>query len=266
MLLSFNLLNQFSDLTHFCTTRIGGFSQGNYASFNLSPYSGDNPEHFIANKLQLCKEIDVKAQNLIIPYQNHGTEILEIDDVFLQSDELLQQKMLYGVDALFTKKKNICIGVTTADCVPLIFYDIEKEIIAVAHAGWRGTCNRIAEKLISSLVEQYQSNPESIFVVIGPSISAEVYEVGEDLISKFEENKFPTSLIFKHINRKTYLDLWQANQYLLEQSGTPASQIEIAGLCTYTQHERFFSARRLGIKSGRMLTGIMMKTAHEIKL
>lgn len=259
MLLSFELLSHFRNLTHFSTMREGGVSRGSYTSFNLSPYSGDDLSCFQENKRRLCVEINIPQEKLFIPFQTHGTEILEIDDSFLQSDEILQQKMLYGVDALYTKKKNICIGITTADCVPLFFYDAQKEIIAVAHAGWRGTADRIAEKLVQTFKKKYKSDPENIFVVIGPSISVNAYRVGEELVPIFARNGFPIASVFKETDRQLHLDLWEANKCLLIENGIPERQIEISGVCTYSQSEYFFSARKLSIESGRILSGIMMR-------
>jgi len=96
-------------------------------------------------------------------------------------------------------------------------------------------------------------------VTIGPSISAKVYEVGQDVVDNFESAVFNISEIVKIRNKSIYLDLWKANQQSLLKAGIAAENIEVAGICTYTEHERFFSARRLGIKSGRLLSGIMLK-------
>ncbi|MEI6297851.1 MAG: peptidoglycan editing factor PgeF [bacterium] len=257
--ISYQLLNQYNEIAHFCTCRQGGVSVGNYASFNLSPFSGDDATSFAHNKQKLCHHLGVDADKLIIPYQTHGTVIQEIDETFinLKSDE--QSKYLNGVDALFTQLSGICIGVTTADCVPILFFDPIKKVIAVAHAGWRGTCARIAEMTVQTLVEKYQSKPEDILVVIGPSISPDVYEVGKEVVENFEMAGFDISEIVTDRNNVSYLDLWKANQQSLERVGVLKNHIEISGICTFSQHEQFFSARRLGIKSGRMLSGIIMK-------
>lgn len=232
---------------------------GNYASFNMSPFSGDNPWDFAINKQSLCEQIGVNPTQLIIPYQIHGTEIKEIDERFFQLPAEEKTEYLNGVDALFTRIPQVCIGVTTADCVPLVFFDPTQKAVAVAHAGWRGTCAGIAEKTVQTFVKYYNSNPADIRVTIGPSISADVYEVGEDVVRNFDDAGFDISTIVTKLNGSFYLDLWKANQLTLKKGGILAEHIEIAGICTFTQHEQFFSARRLGIKSGRMLSGIMLK-------
>lgn len=258
-MISFPLFDQFPFITHFCTTRQGGVSKGAYASNNLSPFSGDAPIHFAENRNRLCNNLGISSHQLVIPFQTHGTEIREIDSAFFQLNPSEQQDYLHGIDALITSQPNVCIGVTTADCVPLLFVDKEKKVVAAAHAGWRGTCARMGEKVLSCFKEKYNSDINDVLVVIAPSISVEVYEVGEELVTEFEEKGFPVSQIFKKQNEKNYLDLWKANQWLLLENGIKPENIEIAGICTYTNHEQFFSARRLGIASGRILSGIMLK-------
>ena len=257
-MITYKLLEKYKEIAHFCTDREGGASMGNYASFNTSPFSGDNPEHVNENQQILCKQFGIERDKLIIPYQTHGSEIREIDTDFFQLTKEGKSKALHGIDALFTQIPKVCIGVTTADCVPLQLYDPVKQVIAVAHAGWRGTCARISEKTIQSLVDKYNCNPSDIRVVIGPSISVNVYEVGKELLTHFETAGFDISDIVTIRNQSFYLDLWKANKQSLLKAVILNQHIETSGMCTFTEHERFFSARRLGIKSGRMLSGIML--------
>jgi YfiH family protein len=252
-------LNKYNEIAHFCTSREGGVSVGNYASWNLSPFSGDKPECFNENKLLLCNKLGIDSEKLIIPFQTHGTEVREIDDDFFQFSTVEKANYLNGIDAIFTKLPNVCVSVTTADCVPLLFFDPTKKVIAAAHAGWRGTCGRIAEKTIHALVERFDCKPNDILVTIGPSISSNVYEVGSEVVDAFKLAEFETSKIVDIRNHSIFLDLWQANRQVLERVGVLPQNIEISGICTYTEHERFFSARRLGLKSGRILSGIMLK-------
>ncbi len=258
-LINYRLFNEFTNIAHFCTTRIGGVSVGNYASFNFGQYSGDNIENQKQNLLILSKKIGIKPENIILPFQTHETVVKNIDETFLKFDKEEQFEFLNGVDGLITNLHNICIGVTTADCVPIQYYDAVNKVIGVAHAGWRGTCGKIVINLIEKMVLDFGSNPKDIFAVIGPSISSEAYNVGKDVLHAFEVSGFPVDHFFEFRNNEIYLDLWKANHWLLTKSGVPENQIEIAGICTYSENEKFFSARRLGIKSGRILSGIMLK-------
>jgi YfiH family protein len=257
-MITYSLLNKHSEIAHFCTSREGGVSVGNYASWNLSPFSGDSPECVNKNTEILCEKLGIELDKLIIPYQTHETEVKEIDEAFFQLPTDEKANYLNGVDAIFTQLPQVCIGITTADCVPLLFFDPKKRVIAAAHAGWRGTCGRIAEKTIQSLIERFGCNPADILVAIGPSISPKVYEIGSEVVDAFESGGFDTTEIVEIRNNAIFLDLWQANQQVLEKAGILPQNIEISGICTYTEHDRFFSARRLGIKSGRILSGIML--------
>ncbi len=257
--LIFDIFNSFSEITHFCTTRIGGVSTGNFASFNITPYSADNDNNFRLNIQILSDETNIPTENFIFPFQTHEDKVLVIDRQFICQTNDKKKDELQRIDAIITNEKNICIGVTTADCVPVLLYDKNKRIIAVVHAGWRGTCARLVEKTISKMQETYESDSKDIYALIGPSISPEVYEVGSDLIAPFSNAGFEVNTIFSERKEKLFLDLWEANRQLLIKSGVPPSQIQVSGICTFSQYQNFFSARRLGINSGRMYSGIMLK-------
>jgi len=258
-MITYNLLDKQNEIAHFCTSREGGVSVGNYASLNLSPFTGDEESSFAENKKILCDKLGIDSESLIIPFQTHGSEMREIDKAFFELSTEERQAYLNGVDAVITRLPGICVGVTTADCVPMLFFDPTKQVVAAVHAGWRGTCAGIAGKTVRVMVDKYGSLPRDILVAIGPSISAEVYEVGTDVVDEFKAAGFDLSEIIETRNNSIFLNLWKANQQLLEKAGIQANHIEIAGICTFTEHERFFSARRLGIKSGRLLSGIMLK-------
>jgi polyphenol oxidase len=259
-MITYNLLNKYNKIAHFCTTRQGGTSVGNYASFNLSPFSGDDMSAVFENQSKLAEWLGIDADKIILPFQTHGTEVKEITDRFFELADEEKRDYLSSVDAIFTRIQKVCIGISTADCVPILFYDPTKQVVAAAHAGWRGTCGRIAEKTIKALVEVYHCEPSDILVIIGPSISAKVYEVGQEVVDNFESAGFEIPEIVEIRNKSIYLDLWKANEQSLLKAGITADNIEVAGICTFTEHERFFSARRLGIKSGRLLSGIMLKS------
>ncbi len=258
-MITYTLLEQFSEITHFCTTRHGGVSEGNYGTFNIGPYSGDNIEHQTENLNRLSQTINIPTQDIIFPYQTHGNEVFTIDKEFLSKKTSDKNQLLSGKDALITNIHDVCIGVTTADCVPVTFYDPTQKVIAVAHAGWRGTSSQTVKKTIDAMILHFDCKVADIYAVIGPSISVEAYQVGEELYEIFKSAGFPVLEIFKTIDSNLHLDLWKANEWLLLQASIPLNQIEIAGLCTYKNHQDFFSARRLGIKSGRLLSAICIK-------
>jgi len=246
-------------LQHFCTTRHGGVSLGNYGTFNISPFSGDIIENQQSNLSLLAAKLQILPQQIIFPYQTHSDKVKIINADFLQLSESDKTVYLDGVDAIITNLAQVCIGVTTADCVPILIFDKVNKVVAAAHAGWRGTCSRIVENTIQQMIITYGTKPSDVFASIGVSISPEVYNVGEELIEEFENANFPINEIFIRRENQLFLDLWAANKWLLMQSRIPENQIEIAGICSFTNSNDYYSARKLGIKSGRMLSGLMLK-------
>lgn len=256
VLLQFERLQK-HDLFHFSTTIQGGVSEGAYASFNLSFYSGDKFENVLTNRMRLADAAGVSIERLFIPYQTHEDKVLVIDDAFLSLSNKEQMQRLNGIDALITDQKNICIGVTTADCVPLLIFDPGIKVLAAIHAGWKGAMLRIGAKTAKCMIEKFGSNPKNLLVGIAPSISPEKFEVGDEVGEAFEKEGFALSEIsFRNSQTgKLHIDLWEANKLPLVEIGIPSENIEIAGICTNSNPDKFFSARRLTIHSGRMITG-----------
>ncbi|GAB6012446.1 peptidoglycan editing factor PgeF [Viscerimonas tarda] len=256
-LLQFDLFGEYKSLFHFSTTCEGGFSKGSYASFNLGEYSGDDVVSVYKNRSQLASVLNIDPNSLLLPHQVHGDGILTVDADFLSLPALSQKEQLNGVDALITNCQQVCIGVTTADCVPLLVFDPIGNVLAAIHAGWRGTVAKIATKAVAQMQEKYGCNPQNLKAGIAPAISQACFEVGEEVVDAFSGAGFPVNDIGYRCPEtgKIHLDLCCANSLLLTASGIPPQNIEIAGLCTYSHPDKFFSARRQTVKSGRMLTG-----------
>ena len=240
----------------FSTTREGGVGVGAYAGFNVTHYCGDDAEAVAQARCTLCSELGIAVERLILPHQTHGCDVLCIGAPFLLLSKDEQTEILYAKDAVVTNVPNLCIGVSTADCVPVLLYDSVKGVAAAVHAGWRGTVARIVEKCLSVMVERYGVSPADVRAVIGPSISLEAFEVGDEVYDAFAAAAFPMERIARRMGAKWHIDLWEANR--LQLCGVPEGSIEVSGVCTYSRCDEFFSARRLGIKSGRIFSGIMI--------
>ena len=246
----------YEDVVAFSTRRGGG--EGNYDTFNITHYCGDDENHVLHCRKELCEKLDIKDDNLILPRQTHEINILDIKDEFFKLSTEERSDKLYAIDAIVTSMPQVCIGVSTADCVPILLYDFKNRIVAAIHAGWRGTVQRIVEKTISYMQTQYSTSSQNIVAVIGPSIGVEAFEVGDEVYDAFLTQGFDMSRIAKRYE-KWHIDLWEANRIQLLESGVLFENIQLSSVCTYTNHKEFFSARRLGIKSGRIFNGIMMK-------
>jgi len=258
-LLQYNLFQNFNEIIHFCTTRVGNSGSGNYGSSNFSATCGDDPDNLIENIRQLSDYLNITPEKIIIPTQTHSNCVKCIENDFFKLTLTQKKDFLQSVDALVTSLHGVCIGITTADCVPVTFYDPSKQIIAVAHAGWRGTSEKIVVKTINYLKTHFNCNPENLFATIGPCISQEMYPTGKEVADVFSEAGFPVDELIKFEDGKYFPDLKKTNRWLLTENGIPESQIEVSDICTFSNHENFFSARKLGFYSGRMLSGIMLK-------
>lgn len=245
-------------VTAFNTTRRGGVSRGEYGGFNINRYCGDDEACIKSNLEMLGRELNVKAGNIIMPHQTHDCEVRQIGGEFLTLPDTVKAKILEGVDALTTNVRDICIGVSTADCIPIIIYDPEHHAAATVHAGWRGTVKRIAQKAIASMRLSYQSQPQDLVAVIGPGISLEAFEVGDEVYNEFASAGFDMSAISQHKD-KWHIDLKECNLQQLVQSGISKENITVSDICTFNTSDRYFSARKLGTNSGRIFTGIVLK-------
>ena len=244
------------DVTAFSTTRHGGYGSGVYGEFNINRYCGDDETCIDNNAQALSLELDVKKDDIIMPHQTHGTEVMQIAKDFIPLPGNVKKMILEGVDALITDVKGLCIGVSTADCIPILIYDEAHHAAAAVHAGWRGTVKRIAMKAVSAMRVTYGSRPEDLTAVIGPGISLEAFEVGDEVYDEFASAGFCMADISRRYD-KWHIDLPECNRSQLSAAGI--SDIRMTGICTYNNSADFFSARRLGVDSGRIFTGIILR-------
>lgn len=244
-------------VTAFSSTRKGGVSKGNYAEFNINHYCGDDEQDIAANYAALCRLLGIDGTHLAYPHQVHGTVVKRIDEGWPSLPASNRKEWLEGVDAVMTDVAGICIGVSTADCIPVLLYDAAHHACAAIHAGWRGTAARITEKAVDAMAATYGTEAAQLKAVIGPGISLENFEVGNEVYEVFQREGFDMERIARRYD-KWHVDLWEANRLSLIKMGVSADAIHLSGICTYAQANRFFSARRLGINSGRIMTAIMM--------
>ena len=245
------------EVVAFSSTRQGGCSKGNYASFNINRYCRDDEEAIRQNREALCQMLDVSDNRLVMPHQVHLTEIAVVDEDFLQRSDDERQTTLEGVDALMTNVEGVCIGVSTADCIPVLLFDKRQRAVCAIHAGWRGTVQRIVEKAVSKMTAVYGTRPADLVAQIGPGIHLDSFEVGDEVYQAFEKAGFDMNSISRK-KEKWHIDLPECNRQQLLSAGIPAENIAVSPICTFQQYDTYFSARRLGINSGRIFTGILM--------
>lgn len=242
----------------FSTTRRGGSPQSLCGGFNIGNTSDECPEARSACVGALCSAIGIDEQHLIFPHQTHGHEVRRVTTDFFALAPQARQMMMEGVDALSTCLSGVCIGVSTADCVPVLLYDAAHHAAAAIHAGWKGTVQRIVQHTVSHMQQQYGTDSTQLQAVIGPSISPARFEVGDEVYEAFATEGFPMSEIAQRYD-KWHIDLWRSNSFLLTEMGVPPESIHTSDICTYDNTDRFFSARRETIHTGRIFTGIVLR-------
>ena len=252
------------DVIAFSTTRHGGASKGNYGELNINPNCGDDPAAITTNRQALCRTLNIEDSHLFLPHQVHDIECLAITEDILHATPEQRQQLLEGKDALMTTLPHICIGVSTADCIPVLLYDPRHHAKAAIHAGWRGTVSRIVKETFRKMQRCYGTLPEDTLAVIGPGISLKNFEVGQEVYDDFAVHGFDMRLLARKYpcrnnpaQEKWHINLPLCNQLQLESVGVPRSHIQQSGICTYDDVADFFSARRLGINSGRIYTAII---------
>jgi len=233
------------ELFHTITDRYGGVSQEPYESLNLALHVGDRIENVLENRVLTSEKYDFDIKNLIYMDQVHGSDVAVIEHTM--------ENKIASCDALITNVSNIPLMVMVADCVPILFYDAVKKVIAVAHAGRNGTFLRIAEKTVLKMQEQFSCKSDDIMVGIGPSIGSCCYEVGKELADICIKSFGEGYIMIKE--EKYFLDLQSLNRAQLLAVGIPDKNIEISSICTACD-ENYFSYRRED-KTGRF-AGFMM--------
>ena len=232
----------------FC--RRGGVSEGPYASLNFSISVGDAPENVSRNLALAAESLALDKQRIFFLSQVHGAVSRVLDGSEAAADVLTTEG-----DGLSSRCSDLACSVRTADCVPLLVADRRSGGAAAIHAGWRGIVRGVVESGVESLRSIAGSKPELV-VAIGPHIREEAFEVSEDVARELEASS-PVSGVVDRRPRKPHVSLANIVRGKLVALGIPEAAIDDVGGCTLTEAERFFSFRRDGKASGRLLSAIV---------
>jgi len=195
----------------------------------------------IAQRRKLVDRIAGNSAQVVGSKQVHGVTILAANENGFHD----------GFDAFVTEKQGLFITVAAADCLPIYFSDIEGKVVALGHAGWRGTHQEIASKITNLLVSKHQVKAENLVVLMGPCISETVYEVGPEVA-----DNFPEEALIRGKTDRSFLSLKKANYIQLLKAGLRDKQIFSDKHCTYLNPALFHSWRRDGESAGRMIAAI----------
>lgn len=237
-----NLLESLTSIKAAYTLR-GKATDNPYSEFNTCHYTGDSPEHIAACRSALIESLGGNVV-LATPRQTHSTNVAVIDSLPVGD--------LPDTDAIVTSLKGVALCIHTADCVPIVLADTETGVIGAAHSGWRGTVANIAAATVAQMIK-LGANPENIHAAMGPCICTDCFEVGEEVAKHFPNHTHHTK------GEKPHVDLAEAVRSQLISAGIPKEHITMPLECSHCNPDHLFSARTLGINSGRTLTYISQK-------
>ncbi len=225
----------FDRIRHGFFTRAGGVSQGVYATLNGGNGSNDAPERIAENRARMAAALGVAPDRLLTAYQIHSPEVVVVDEPWTDRPR---------ADAVVTRTPKLAVGVTTADCGPLLFADVEAGVVGAAHAGWRGALTGVIEATVAAMVD-LGAKKSRIAAALGPTIRQPNYEVGLEFVERF--------LAADPANARFFASAARAGHAMFDLAGYIAERVQRAGiddfedlgLCTYAEPERFFSYRRM---------------------
>ena len=245
---SVNIPSIFSPFNHLIaaeSTRLGGVSSPPFSSLNLGINTQDSFENVQGNRAIFFQQLGIEETQFASSFQVHGAEVQIVE----------KGGRTEGYDALVTNQPNVFVGVTVADCTPILIFDSKQLAVGAIHAGWRGTVAEIVRKTLTTMAETYGTQAKDCFAYVGTCIDECSFEVGEEVAEQFEAEfkRFDTGL------NKYFVDLKRANAAQLVAFGIPKNQIEISSFSTITHNDTFFSYRLEKGQTGRMLAVIGRK-------
>jgi polyphenol oxidase len=247
-LFRFDNLSAVAGVLHGISTRAGGVSAGRCESLNVSYSVGDETENVHENLRRVAEAVGSRRQDLFAAYQVHGRAVTVVE-----AEAPIEPRP--RCDVLVTAAPAKTLMLRYADCTPVLLADPKRKVVAAVHAGWRGSAVRAAGAAVEVLRERFGSAPQDVVAGIGPAIGPCCYTVGQDVVEAFADRPD----LFTAVNSGQRLDLWEANRRALVEAGVPAEHIEVAGICTQCQSERFFSHRaNSGQPAGRFAAVIRL--------
>ena len=259
--LEYPMLKNTGIVRHGFSTRLGGVSEGYYASMNLSFDRGDRKEAVAENFRRIGEALGVRCEDMVLSRQTHTTNVRIVTDAD-RGKGITRERDYTDVDGLVTNVPGICLVTSYADCVPLFFVDPVKKVIGLSHSGWRGTVGKIGRKTVELMHERFGSDPADILAAVGPSVCMDCYEVSSDVIEKFKE-AFPENcweqLFYEKPDGKYQLDLWKANELIFLESGILPEHIAVTNVCTHCNSDILYSHRAAGDKRGNLCAFLALK-------
>ncbi len=250
---------------HGFSTRVGGISQGAYASMNLATHVADSLTAVQENRRRFSNALGIDPTAWVTAQQVHGDQVHLATRRDLGRGANDYESSISCRDALITNIPGVPLATFYADCVPIFILDPVTPAIGLAHAGWKGTVAKIPQKTIHAMQQAFGTLPQNCLVAIAPSIGPCCYEVDENVMLQVRA-AFPNWRELAHASQeagKWMLNLWAANQQQLLECGVRSEHIAVAECCTSCNTKQFFSYRAENGQTGRMGALLMLKSGSE---
>jgi YfiH family protein len=242
-----------SGIRHAFFTREGGVSTGIYASLNGGLGSADAPAAITENRARMARHLHVQPENLVSLYQVHSADVEVVSGPW-QGDKP-------KADAMVSAAHGVALGVSSADCGPILFAEPEARVIGAAHSGWKGAFTGVVASTVTAM-EKLGARRERIVAVLGPTISASAYEVGPEFIERFKAANPTYSRFFTGSERPAHAMFDLPAFIALRAQEAGIGRFVDLGLCTYGDEQRFFSYRRTTHRGepdyGRLISAITL--------
>ena len=237
-------------VAHGFSTRLGGVSEGIYATLNLGMNRGDAPDRVRENYRRFCAAIGAEREGLVFSSQVHGDGVRTVTSADLGKG--LEQTVDYEADALITDVPGAVLTVFSADCLPILLYDPVRRAVGAVHAGWRGTASGIAARAVQAMVRLYGCAPRDILAAIGPGIGPCCFETHDDvpsaMVQRLGEDILSHCAPLAH--GKFSVDLKGIIHWQLTQAGLADGHVDTLSLCTACHPELYWSHRKMGDQRG----------------
>lgn len=278
--ITFDNLEQTGIIRQGFSTRLGGVSEGEFASMNLSFARNDDPQAVMENYRRFTAIMDCTPDDVAASHQTHTTNVRRVSSAD-KGKGVTREKDYSDIDGLITDESGVLLACFFADCVPLYFVDPVHHAIGLAHSGWRGTVGRMGQKMIDSMSRAFGTRPEAIQAAIGPSICQSCYEVSEEVAVAFAkqftsgrklaveylqryqqeitETDIDNCLLQDKGNGKYQLNLWYANYCVMREAGIPEAQIAVTDICTCCNPQFLFSHRASHGRRGNLGAFLMLR-------
>ncbi len=240
----YTIFNGFPELVHGFSTRLGGVSRPPFETLNLGLHTVDDTQAVHENRRLFFNALGVDPQRVVFPQQIHSADIKIVG----------QPGAVAHCDALITNQPNVFLSIQTADCFPVFLYDPVQKVVAIIHSGWRGTAKNITGQTLRKMHAHFNVQAANILALIGPGVQKQCYQVDRSVVDFFAPEFYETDTPHHFL-----LDLQGAIYHQLLNEGVPAEQIEMDRDCTHCRSDLYYSYRRDGKKSGRMMGIIGIK-------